>query len=257
MLVDAGREAIAPSPNSLSQEPEGFDQKGIPEDALQQRAGAETTAPQTVVMTRCVCRLSGTRCGYAAIPGTLLCRDCRFTSPPTQAGRIYCACDCFGCTAWPIDEEETKIEEVADDARTAGSAGQAHTCGSYSACNGDTMKGCQAVAHAAVYAPRQRFFGYVMKQNVLVCTALFTKTVVFGFKFLGVMGDLRPDFWAPWRWAAMSRRTKSAKAWLRGDRARQAAGGCCEEPEVWWARRQLRRQLQHKHDCRQGTMTVG
>ena len=157
MLVDAGRKAIAPSPHSLSQEPEGVDQKGIPDDALQQRAGAETTAPQTVVMTRCVCRLSGTRCGYAAIPGTLLCRDCRFTSPPTQTGRTYCACDCFGCTAWPIDEEETKNAEVADDARAAGSAGHAYSRGPYSASNVDMMIGCQAVAHAVAYAPQQQF----------------------------------------------------------------------------------------------------
>jgi hypothetical protein len=127
MQVDAGTAADAPAPSSLSQELDGSDQKVIPFDVLQQRALAETAAPPPVVMTRCVCRLSGIRCGYAATPGTQLCRDCRFTSPPTPAGRTYCACDCFGCTEGLEDDDEAKNERFEGDAGTTGLAGQAYT----------------------------------------------------------------------------------------------------------------------------------
>ena len=127
MQVDVCTAADAPAPSSLSQELDGSDQKVIPFDVLQQRALAENAAPPPAVMTRCVCRLSGIRCGSAALLRTQLCRDCRFTSPPTPAGRTYCACDCFGCTEGREDDDEAKSEKVEGDAGTTGSTGQADT----------------------------------------------------------------------------------------------------------------------------------
>jgi hypothetical protein len=101
-----------PAPASWSQEPDVSKQKIIIPtsiDAVQQA----TVAPPPTIMTRCVCRLSGTRCGYAALPRTQLCTDCRFTSPLSPAERTHCACDCFSCTEGLEDAEATMSPRLA------------------------------------------------------------------------------------------------------------------------------------------------